>query len=36
MYWFGYLFVSASDEKQKILAEEEAALNQFKEQKSGK
>lgn len=25
----------ASDEKQKILAEEEAALNQFKEQKSG-
>lgn len=26
----------ASDEKQKILAEEEAALNQFKEQKSGK
>lgn len=25
----------ASDEKQKILAEEEAALNHFKEQKSG-
>lgn len=25
----------ASDEKQKILAEEEAALNQFKEQKIG-
>ncbi len=25
----------ASDEKQKILAEEEAALNQFKEQKAG-